>query len=493
MIEVKLGSGKLLSNLAKNEAIKIRKDLTFINPSYEQVLKYSRWNTTRIPKFLKYYENVGESILVPRGYKIDSPNIVISDERLCFGDIKYPELKISLRKVQADAIENFKCNGTIILPTGTGKSITGIALAGKLKERALVVVNKDDLVDGWKNDIKLCYGEIGVGLVKGKHFNIGEQFTITTIQTLSRLGENKLKMLQDSISLLICDEVHHAGSKSYQVLNSFPAKYVLGLTATKFRNDGLVDVLDLICGETIFEFQEDLNTEDIIPLNNIHIIKKDSNIEWKPIPVYYWSSTKTTVRSIKYGGKEYPKGSSIYNQLLIRGLQEGSIQRAALNLQEAYKIISNDDEFNYQIVRDLIYEYRKGRSCIAFFKTKEQINRVYELLRPYCSRVQKFYGDMKESKAEIKQKAENKDILITLATIAIATEGTNIKPLEVGFLCSSVANKKDLVQIIGRLRRKCTGKKDIYFYDYRHPKVVGIKNHGDKRDKIYFEIGIKST
>ena len=97
---------------------------------------------------------------------------------------------------------------------------------------------------------------------------------------------------------------------------------------------------------------------------------------------------------------------------------------------------------------------------------------------------------MKETKAEIKAKAESKEALITLATISISCEGTNVKSWERGFLVSSVANKKDLIQILGRLRRTKDGKSNVFFYDYRHPLMTIIKSHGYKRDSWYKEIGI---
>lgn len=100
---------------------------------------------------------------------------------------------------------------------------------------------------------------------------------------------------------------------------------------------------------------------------------------------------------------------------------------------------------------------------------------------------------MGDSKEEVLKKAESKEVLVTLATVAIATEGTNVKSWEVGFLVSSVANEKDLIQIIGRLRRTKEGKERIIFYDYRHPFVSGICYHGYKRDIFYKNMGIFNT
>lgn len=59
--------------------------------------------------------------------------------------------------------------------------------------------------------------------------------------------------------------------------------------------------------------------------------------------------------------------------------------------------------------------------------------------------------------------------MITLATIAICTEGTNVKRWDTLVLCSSIANEKDLIQILGRVRRKYDGKTRCIVIDYTFP------------------------
>ena len=491
MIEVFVNNSQLLTNLATNEIERIKKDLTFRNPTYESILKYSRWGTTKEPEFLYYYKEVGDTLIVTKGYRIPFNYEIKKDNSLSFNNIEYPELRIKLRKVQNVAIEHYtKDTGTLVINTGLGKSIIGLALAGKLKERALIVVNKDDLVDGWEKDAQLCYGDLEIGLVKGKVFNIGEQITITTIQTLSKLGDIKLDKLKASISMLICDECHRCSAKIYSVLNDFPARYRLGLTATKMRNDGLADVLDLICGETLYEYKGEFETDDIISSKDIYIVRRNSNISWSPNIDYYWCKSGRTVKSLFYNDVKYEKYTKGWKALINQLLSTKEIDSLPVNLQEAYKLISGSEEFNNLVVKDIKSEYAQGKSCIVFCKEKEHINLLYNLLVEDCPRIQKYYGDMKETKAEIKAKAESKEALITLATISISCEGTNVKSWERGFLVSSVANKKDLIQILGRLRRTKDGKSNVFFYDYRHPLMTIIKSHGYKRDSWYKEIGI---
>lgn len=486
---------KQIYGLSDNQLKEVKSSLTFLNPQWVQIQKYSKWGNTRVNKFVHYY-NLGyypePYIAVPMGYVLPfgETETIISDDRLSL-NVDYPEFQLELREIQEMATSEFERLGTLVLPTGCGKSICGLYLAGKLKQRALIVVNKDDLVDGWIQDAKLCYKDLDIGLVKGQVFKIGKHITLTTIQTLSRLGEKKLYELYNNISMLIADEVHHAGAKSYEVLNTFRAKYRLGLTATKMRNDGLVDVVDHICGQTVFDGTSFV-TDVIIPPKNIHIIRKNSNVFWKPIKSYYNLKTKATIHNVEIDNIEYFEGTLEWQHLMEQLELEGKVKSYPLRLHKAYELIANHEMFNKMVCKDLIENYDKGKSCVVFCKTIEQLENLYEMLKKRCPRIQKFFGGMRETKEEVKRKAESKEVLITLATISIACEGTNVKAWECGFLVSSVANEKDLIQILGRLRRTAEGKKDVYFYDYRHPQVVGIKKHGYDRDTWYKNLKIMS-
>lgn len=56
MIDIVYNYGiKELFNVGKEELAKIKSDLTFNNPNYESVLRFSKWDRTKVPKFLKYY------------------------------------------------------------------------------------------------------------------------------------------------------------------------------------------------------------------------------------------------------------------------------------------------------------------------------------------------------------------------------------------------------------------------------------------------------
>ena len=84
-----------------------------------------------------------------------------------------------------------------------------------LSRKTLVVVQKNDLVDGWMNDINLCFGlsKDKIGLIKAGKKKIGKQVTIATIQTLNRLDSEEIRELYNAFGMVICDEASPLTSK----------------------------------------------------------------------------------------------------------------------------------------------------------------------------------------------------------------------------------------------------------------------------------------
>ena len=97
-----------------------------------------------------------------------------------------------------------------------------------------------------------------------------------------------------------------------------------------------------------------------------------------------------------------------------------------------------------------------------------------------------YYGDSKEKSEDMMRKAENKEVLVTLATYAKATEGTNVKSWEVEFLVSSSNNQKNVEQATGRVRRRKEGKLDpVIIYDVRYSDCYSLSNHYSTRLTTY--------
>lgn len=479
-MKVEIGRNKVISDTKPHELTKIKEDLTLENPQYKQAMRFSKYKRTRIPKYLFYYTALSNSIVVPRGYSIPFEYSIVEDTRR-EENVKYPPFKLTLRDTQKDAVSHYledTDKGLIVLPTGKGKSILGLHLAYLLRQRTLVLVHKDDLVDGWTQDSKICFGEdFKVGIFKAKRREIGDQVTIATIQTLNRLDNDALEEFQKNFGMVIIDECHHISSSSFDLLHKFEACYKVGLSATPERSDGLTDVMYHHLGECAFKYEADSNDKDILPVEVIH---RQMDVD---VPIY-----------LKRQGLDYVVALENDRTGLIRAEDVPYEDRPRIpHFEVDHRVLSNP-QFNKRVTKDIITEYKQGRSCVCFFTQKRHIELFRELLVDLGvpkDQILLYYGDSKESKEDMKRKAESRQALITLATYSIATEGTNVKAWEVAFLVSSINNEKNTEQAVGRVRRSKEGKiNPVKVYDYSLPNVYSIgTKHYYTRNKRYKKLG----
>ena len=469
MAKVILDGYKILKGLTSKQEQQVKEDLTLENMAYHNAKKYSKYSTTNVPKYLFYYKQIKKDIVVPRGYNPPF-KLSIKEDRRIEVTVKYPKLKIQLRDSQEEAkwryLDDPDKDSIITLPTGKGKSILGLSIAHSLRQKVLVIVHKQDLVDGWTQDAKVCFGEdIQVGRIQGKKKVIGDQVTVATIQTLNRQSEEYLESLYNEFGMIIVDELHHAGSKSYELINNFKGAYRLGLTATLERADKLESVIHYMFGGVAYKYEIQEDEKDILPVT---VYLKDSNVDYEPRYVRNknkWELVPYDMKAINY---------SYLSEIPFK-------DKPRVDFHDIDNAIVMDKKYMLKVCKDINKEYSKGRSCIVFFSKKSHIDHYYEVLSSIIdpSRIQKYYGDAKESKEEMKRKAESGEVLVTLATYSIATEGTNVKAWQVAFLVSSMNNAKNTEQAVGRVRRTISGsnKNMSYVYDYHHPKVGIVSKH----------------
>lgn len=506
MINIEISNMKALTGYTAQEKTQIIEDLTFNNPAYSNAVRHSKWGSSYIslPKYLSYYIEEDNTLYVPRGYVPDTEFKIVDDYSFK-NKVDYPKFRMKLRDTQREAILAFLqsgCgDGVIVLPTGKGKSITAIYLAYHLRQKALVIVQKDDLITNWKADIQSCLGlrNKQIGLIKAQNFRIGKQITLCTIQTLAKLSDDQINELTEEFGMIIQDEFHHSAAKIYSLINEFPARYRIGLTATDIRNDGLQDVLNLYFGEVIFRYEEQEEDDDIIPVNkvNVHCLTANSPY-FKPEREYYSYRYKRTFKIYELyellpkNFKNHPEAKTTkYLKALLEQGFFGGFKLIPLKIDDIRKAIIYNQDFLEQIAAKIVSEYVHKRNIVVFCHEKEQCRELYKILDGPVSkdRIQFFYGDSKVSNEKIKMQAESGEAKITIATLSKATEGTNVKAWDSGFLYGTIGNEKDVIQSIGRLRRRKEGKEDVNWFDYTYPNVAGTKKHSDLRLNLYNEMG----
>jgi len=149
--------------------------------------------------------------------------------------------------VKNEAIDHLNKTGSVMISmhVGAGKTITSINIARTIGLKTLVIVNKIVLMNQWSDAIKLFCGGATVQILKPKSKKIEADFYIINAINIEKFG---IEFFKD-IGCVIVDEAHMimASLISRSLLLVHP-RYLIGLTATPYRPDGLDGLLDLYFG-----------------------------------------------------------------------------------------------------------------------------------------------------------------------------------------------------------------------------------------------------
>lgn len=175
----------------------------------------------KVVKVLKFYEI---SPLIELGFACSDTHQDI------------PWLGPELRPYQIDAfVDAMKIErGIINLPTASGKTSTAIRIIAALGKPTLILVHRRELLHQWKKAVKEYTGiEPVVFTDKKKEFGF---ITVAMVQSLHNYLKKESLPVFDVLNV---DEIHHLPSSTfYSVAMKCDARYRIGLTATKEREDG---------------------------------------------------------------------------------------------------------------------------------------------------------------------------------------------------------------------------------------------------------------
>lgn len=173
---------------------------------------------------------------------------------------------------QSQAVERAvtRHQGTIVMPTGSGKTLVAAMITSRLCVRTLIVVPNLELKQQFTETFRHYFG--------GDLSNI----------VIENIDSSNLTNLKD-FGLLIIDECHHSAARTYQKLNRFAWNsiyYRICLTATPFRTEEEEQILmEGITGPVIYQlsFNSAVNNGQIVPIEGLAV-----RCDIKPVKGYTW-------------------------------------------------------------------------------------------------------------------------------------------------------------------------------------------------------------
>jgi len=128
---------------------------------------------------------------------------------------------------------------TLVLPTGGGKTVCALHLIALLGLKPIILVHKTFLAQQWKERIHQYFGDdVRCSMIKGSVVDTTGDVVIGLIQTFV----SKKLRLPSSCGTVVVDEAHHIAATQFKhvILSGMTnQRYVLGLSATPQRKDGL--------------------------------------------------------------------------------------------------------------------------------------------------------------------------------------------------------------------------------------------------------------
>ena len=438
--------------LDENELKSLKKELT-VSPGNNM------YGTEDI--FYEQYTETEKEIIIPRYFgmkKYGEPKKYKFNPE----ETKIPFVS-KLRDYQEPIVE--KCvnhilqygGGHLSVPCGRGKTVMAIYIAHKLGLKTLVLTHQSFLQDQWVDRIKFFTGE-DAGIIRQDKVNVdGKNIVVGMIHSIASRDYGDIF---EQFGLIICDECHHYASKWFSnTISKLGGKYTLGLSATLYRNDGLIKVVHWYLGEVAYKEKIKTNNQVVVKLLNFSSKHK----KFKEI-------------TSRVNGINLPNCTKMLNNLVE-------------NKERDIILINTINELRQQPGRKILV--LSGRKSSHLPNLKKEIDAFIDLdlnsgkLLPGECNTYYYTGDCKQS--ERFEAEKNADIIF--ATYHMAQEGLDIPRLNTVVFATP---KKDIVQAVGRILRKELQNGDI------RPLIVDIVDNltvftkqANVREKFYVQSDYK--
>ena len=366
-----------------------------------------------------------------------------------------------LRQYQIDIVDivtqhyHHNYGGYIVLPTGSGKTVIAIYTAIKIGKKTLIVVGTKALARQWQSEIKKITNTTTPIIsnlntsIKAEKAITESNFVISVINSVTMISHKFTWKTFLNIGYVIIDEIHGMISKNYlSIFNKISRRYILGLTATPSRKDGLEFLLNYYIGPCISEHDSTYSGK----LPKVHL--------------FYYANPD-------------------YQKLVLR--ESGSV--------DYMKTLSylNEDPLRLDKTVELIVKYSKiSNRLLVISHLRKNLEELYSKIIPTEPNTGIYYSVTTKTEI-VKQKKTLETAKIILAIFSLSKQSLDIKDCDCIILLSSpkthitkegLVNTVMMDQICGRcLRKNHTVSPIIVVFN---DDFSFFRNHSRMRKK-YFE------
>lgn len=399
-----------------------RKELT-VRPQIPSVFV----RPSAVPKY-KVYQESADAVYLPKHWGITKfGDFQETTRNVATTPAEYWEFRGSLRPQQEVVVNSMlkpePHDGILSLYTGGGKTVCALYIASQLRLPTLIIVHNSFLRDQWKERISMFLPRARIGSIQGDTIEVdGFDITIAMLQTLSmkEIPIGKFKPL----GLVIVDECHHIASEVFvQALPKVTSQYMLGLSATPTRKDGLMYVAHWFLGPLLYESEKGDSTD-----------------------------TKVRVEVYEYKNEDPEFNEIVYNS-----------QGVMFTTKMVNKLAECEDRTRWlcRILEDVL-ENEEGRQVLVL---SDRVQHVKTLFATLSSAFQERAGILSQDVPAPKRAELCSTKSVLLGTYAMCKEGFDVPTLNTLMMATP---RPDVDQIVGRILRVEKSARKV------HPLILDI-------------------
>ena len=405
MIKTKLtkkGYGILKSELTEEQIKNHTKRLTFTPNTQNVSLPFPVK-----PKPIPCYRFAPNYMWVPRVYGIETfgkPETSNNEGKEINIDFEG-----TLREKQTEMFELGKSKidslggGIFALHCGFGKTALALYFVAHYSQKTLWIVHKTFLMNQAKEAIQKFLPGAKIGTLQRDTIDIeNKDIVIGMLQSISM--KDYPKEIFKEFGMVVIDECHHISSEKFsQALWKVSSKYMIGLSATPDRKDGLSRIFEMSIGPIVCEIKNTVRKPNIEFIHSYIF-------ETEPCPVYH-------------------NGKTALPQMI----------NTVCDSFDRTKVILDR-------IGELVKE--QGRCILLISDRRNHLEVFYNFIPKWFpgTSVGYYVGGMKQSDLEESSKKQ-----VILGTYAMSSEGLDIPALNTLILASP---KSDVEQSVGRILRK---------------------------------------
>ena len=410
-----------------------------------------RWNG-KTSWFLKFYKKTDTcGLKIPRGFtgqligmaRKQKVNYRIDDQRRSLPEVDFTFCG-KLKPFQTVAVGEMlkKYFGTLEAATGSGKTVIALAVIADRKQPSLIICHTKELQNQWIDRIETFLGipKNQIGIIGAGKKIIGKRVTVATVQSLYKCAGRVSK----HIGHVIVDECHRTPSRTFtQAITVFDCKFMLGLSATPWRRDGLSKLINWHVGGIVHE----VDKADLI--ENGHILQVDVKIR------------ETNFDTILNPSTEYSKMLSELTQ---------------------------DQGRNWLIASDVIEEAKTSDGvCLVLSDRKAHCETLYQILtNNYHLSAALLTGTVPaKQRQDIVNRLNQGKVKVLVATGQLIGEGFDLPEMQTLFLTTPIKFNGRVIQYLGRVLRPAPGKIKAKVYDYVDSRVGVLRASARARQAVY--------